>query len=164
MGGSAILDPDVLVDSLVEDVIDGLREELHPPFGVRAYRVFTVLRTWSGVGVGEGEFTDTETEIRPQPLVVLSEFDRLRYELQPCGLTELGQLKLVEVSLTYTEAELTGGDSLADNEEWYIKITEAHGQESTSRYFTHVRPPFIDRIKDMGWICWLKRTKEPSMP
>ena len=156
MPGSATLDQNVLVDSLVEDVIDGLREELHPAFGVRAYRVFTVLRTWSGRIQGEGERSDVVTELRPQPLV--HSWDGRRYELQGCGLDDMGEIMLTEVSLTYTQAELDGGGALGKNQAFLIRLDEAHGQEQRSAFFIHTRPPYVDRIKDMGWKLWLRRS------
>lgn len=157
MPGSATLDPDVLVDSLVTDVIDGLRSDLHPAFGVRAYRVYTIRETWSGSRLGEGNRSEVATEITPQPLV--EAWDGLRYELARCGLDEMGQVRLREVSLTYTEAELIGPSSLGKNERWLIRIDEAHGQENTSRYFVHTKPPYVDREKDMGWIVWLRASE-----
>lgn len=153
MAGSAILDPTVLVDSLVPDVIDGLRESLHPLFGVRAYRTFTVKRTWSGRNVGDGVSSETVVELRPQPKV--QEWSDLEYELEPCGVDLSGQIKLTEVSLTYTQAELDGG-TLASNEQWLIRIDEGHGQGSRSEFFFHQRPPYVDREKDMGWVVWLR--------
>jgi len=153
---SAFLDPDVLVDSLVTDVIDGLREDLHPQFGVRAYRVYTVRRTWMGEMQGEGEHTDVVTEIRPQPLVAV--WDGLRFTVSGCGLDTEGFVRLTEVSLALTEAELTG-QPLAANEQWFFRIGEAHGQGTTDRYYTLDAPPFIDRIKDMGWVLRLRKVE-----
>ncbi len=154
--GEAVLNPAVLVDSLIADVIDGLREDLHPQFGVRAYRVYRVIRTWNGQVVGEGQYTDDAAELRPQPLVWSwdSLANALRYKQAACGLSELGELKLTEVSLTYTEAQLTG-QPLRDNQELLIAIGDAHGQGSTVRMYTHAKPPYVDRIKDMGWVVFL---------
>lgn len=154
MPGSAILDPDVLVDSLVTDVIDGLREDLHPQFGVRAYRTFTILRTWSGQIVGEGTASDVVVELRPQPRVAV--WNGMEYRLEPCGLDLEGDIKLTEVSLTYTQAELDGGGALAANEQWLFRLDEAHGQAQRSKYFIHNKPPFVDREKDMAWVLWLR--------
>mgnify|MGYP003395184021 CR=1 FL=1 len=157
MPGSAELDPDVLVDSLVADVIDGLREDLHPQFGVRAYRVYTVRRSWSGEMPGEGSvLQEVELELRPQPLV--APWDGFKFDVTCAGLDTSGLVKLTEVSLTYTEAELVGFN-LGPGEEWFLKITDAHGQGTTPRYYTHDKPPFIDRVKDMGWILWLRKVE-----
>lgn len=151
--GEATLNSAVLVDSLVSDVIDGLRESLHPDFGVRAYRVYRILRTWSGRKVGDGIMTDSALELRPQPLVKV--WDGLKYEQAVCGIEEMGQVMLTEVSLTYTETQLTGGGALAMNQELMLGIAEAHGQGTRRRVYTHAKPPYIDRVKDMGWKVWL---------
>lgn len=156
---NAILDPDVLIDDLVGPVIDALREDLHPQFGVRAYRVFTVKRRWAGELAGEGAMVEEiETEIRPQPLV--APWDGLRYTVGSCGMMVDGKVRLTEVSLTLTEAELTGkgpGGKLATNEMWFLKLTDAHGQQTTPMYFTLDGPPYIDRVKTLGWIVNLTK-------
>jgi hypothetical protein len=153
MSGSATLDPNVLVDSLVPDVIDGLRRELHPLFGVRAFDVSLVTRSWSGGEIGRGDPSDTEVLIDPQPLV--HPFSSMDFEMEPCGLDEAGWVKLTEVSLTYTHDELLAGAAL-DGVEHLIKISEAHGQGQPDRFFVHKRPPYPDRIKDMGWVLYLE--------
>lgn len=154
MPGSAILDPTVLVDDLVPDVIDGLREDLHPQFGIRAYRLFTVLRSYSGRHIGEGSFTDVETEIRPQPLVEV--WNGLRFELRDCGVDELGEIRLREVSLTCNEADLIGPKPLSRGQQWLLRLAEAHGQANRNKFFVHTRPPYVDREKDMAWVLWLR--------
>jgi hypothetical protein len=161
MPGTAILDPDVLIDDLVPEVIDGLRGDLHPEFGVRAYRVFTVKRTWSGSMVGEGSVSEVTNEITPQPKVLV--WTGLKFELRTCGLDDMGEIQLREVSLTYTHLELTGKSDavmLGKNQEFLIKLTEAHGQGNPVRYFQHSRPPFVDRENDMGWVVWLRDAKK----
>lgn len=157
--GTAILDPDVLVDSLVVDVIDGLRGDLHPQFGVRPFHVWTVLREWSGETQGEGDYTDVEVELEPQPRVW--NWTGYRWDLTKAGLDDIGEIKVTEVSLSNTYAELTGG-TLAANQQWFIKLTEAYGQLQPARYFSHFRPPFPDREKDMGWVLWLRPANVPG--
>ena len=156
MPGSATLDPDVLIDDLVTDVIDGLRGDLHPQFGIRAYRLFTVQRVFASGRVGQGSFVDTEVEIDPQPVV--DQWDGFRYQLANCGLDELGEIRVREVSLSYTYGELTGRP-LAAGTQWLLRLAEAHGQENPSRFFIHNRPPFVDREKDMGWVLWLRKAQ-----
>ncbi len=154
--GSAVLDDDVLVDALITDVVDGLREDLHPQFGVRAYRMYRVIRTWTGATEGEGSFTDDAVELRPQPLV--STWDGFKYVQQACGIEELGDVRVTEVSLTYTHADLTG-KPLAANQQVFIALGEAHGQAQPTRMFTFARPPFVDRVKDLGWSILLQRVQ-----
>lgn len=154
--GTATLNPGVLVDSLVTDVIDGLREDLHPVFGVRAYRAYRVIRTWSGRSIGDGVFTDVAGELRPQPRVKL--WDGFRYVQATCGIRELGEIRLTEVSLTYTQADLTA-QPLTKQQETWIALSEANGQGSTLELFAHTAPPFIDRERDMGWVLSLRRVE-----
>lgn len=153
MPGSAILDPNTLVDDLITDVIDGLREELHPAFGVRAYRVFTVVRSWSGGVVGRGDSTDVEVELTPQPRV--HSFTSFHRDQEECGYDMAGSVKLTEVSLTYTQAELLSCEA-AEGAQHLIKIVEAHGQLQAPKYFVHKKSPYPDRIKDMGWVVYLE--------
>lgn len=159
--GEAVLNQDVLVDSLVADVIDGLREDLHPQFGVRAYRAYRVIRTTAGLTAGEGDYTDEAAELRPQPRVHI--WDGLRFVQMTCGINEAGEIRLSEISLTYTEAQLF--PKLERNQESFIAIGEAHGQGTTTRLFGHTRPPFIDREKTMGWVIFLRKIEsEPWVP
>lgn len=155
--GEAVLSDAVLVDSLVADVIDGLREDLHPAFGVRAYRTYRVIRTFPGERVGDGVGVDDVAELRPQPRVQV--WNGLRWEMGACGVLEMGEVKLTEVSLTYTQAQLTGGAELGKNQQLFIGLAEAHGQGQSRALFVHARPPFVDREKDMGWVLWLQRAQ-----
>lgn len=159
--GEATLNPSVLVDSLVPDVIDGLREALHPDFGVRAYRVYRVLRTWSGKIVGEGVNSDEAAELRPQPRVAM--WNGLKYVQAQCGIRELGDVMLTELSLTYTEAQLTG-QPLTRKQELFFAIGDGNGQESSLRLWMVTAPPFIDRERDMGWVLHLRRIPEGQPP
>jgi hypothetical protein len=154
--GAATLDENVLVDSLVADVIDGLREDLHPQFGVRAYRLYRIVRTWDGTEVGDGNFVDVGHELRPQPLVKV--WDGLRFAQAVCGIEMLGEVKLTEVSLTYTLDQLTGRP-LSPLQECFVGLGEAHGQGQPVYLFTHSQPPFVDRVKDMGWVLSLRRVQ-----
>ncbi len=157
LAGAATLDPGVLVDSLVPDVIDGLREALHPAFGVRSYRTYRVIRTWSGTELGDGTPTDDAAELRPQPRVAV--WDGFNFQEQPAGLEASGRVRLTEVSLSYTEAQLTA-HPLGALQEAFIAIGDGNGQASTVYLFTHLQPPYIDREKDMGWVLNLQRVYE----
>jgi hypothetical protein len=157
--GTAVLDEDVLVDSLVPDVIDGLRDELNPEFGIRSYRVYRIIRTWSGAEPGDGIPTDDAGELRPQPRVKV--WDGFRFVEQPAGLQAAGRVQCTEVSLSYSEADLTGG-ALASNQELLIAIGDGNGQGSTLRFFTHYQPPYVDRERDLGWVVNLVSVQTPS--
>lgn len=154
MGGSATLDPDVLLDDLVE-LVDDLREDLMVGFGLRQFRMYTILRSWDGEGIGDGDYVDVETEITPRPKINPYQ-DNITNRLEPCGLMESGMVLVSEVSLSYTEAELTGGD-LGFGQEWFLRLTDGEGQEIISRDFEMMSPPFPDREEDIGWKLRLKR-------
>lgn len=153
MAGSAVLGTN-LVDELVP-MVDELKGDLYRDMGVRQYRTYLVRRRWSGARRSEGTVTVlSRTELTPAPRV---DFGGLRTQLEPHGFLEDGSVRLTEVSLTYTEAELTGRP-LADNEEFFYKLVDAHGQASKTRYFTPTDAPLeVDREKNIGWRVPLKR-------
>jgi hypothetical protein len=150
--GTAVLNADVLVDSLVGDVIDGLRDQLHPQFGVRSYRVYRVIRTWSGRTSGDGKYTDAVAELIPYPLV--AQWDGYKFVQQKCGVGEAGEIKLTEISLTYSAADLCPRD-LRANQELFYAIGDANGQASPISVWSVQAPPYVDRIKDLGWVLRL---------
>lgn len=155
MPGNADLDPTKLVDALVPTV-DSLRDQLHTSFGVRPFRVYTVRRSYSGDLEGLGEPVETVVELTPQPKVW--QWDGMRWELATCGVDELGEVRLTEISLTYTEAELTGRP-LERGEQWFFRLEDAHGQGMEPRYFAPTRPPFPDREKTIGWVVQLRKVE-----
>ena len=150
--GEAVLDPTVLVDSLVPDVIDGLRDSLQPAFGIRAYRAYRVIRTWSGKVAGEGTPSDVTHELRPYPKVMV--WNERHYEQATAGVRDLGEVRLSEISLTYTEQQLR--PKVGKNVEVYIGLIDANGQGTAGRLFGHTQPPFVDREQSMGWMVYLR--------
>ena len=158
MPGTATLGANLL-DELVPD-IDDIRGEIHPEVGVRQYRVFTVLRSWSGDDRGAGTFTEVESEITPQPLV---ESLRGTDRLMSAGLDEADVVRLKEISLMYTEAELAGAD-LEVNQEWVIRLKDAYGQAIRTRDFVLEGSPWPDRVKTIGWVVNLKRSSDAEAP
>lgn len=160
MPGNAILGSN-LVDGLL-GTVDDLRDSLHTEFGVRQFRVYTVQRTYTSGVIGDGDYVDVVNELTPQPLVEswLRNMSGLGQNLEPCGIEESGFVTLREISLTYTEDELTGGGALAAGVDWFIRIDDGHGQDIMSRRFQVNRPPFPDRIKDIGWTMELIRMSD----
>lgn len=146
------LDPDQLVDSLVP-VIDDLRD-LGRTFGIRQYRLHTLIRTWSGDEVGDGTSSDSvPIEILPRPLIKPMRW--LHNRLEPCGLIEAGYCDIEEVSLAYSFADLHG-PTLTVKQRWLLSVSEGYGQGQPTRYFVHDRPPYADREKTIAWMLWLK--------
>lgn len=141
-----------IIDSLVP-AIDSIRGAIHPIAGDRQWNVTLVRRRWSGTRVGEGTASFiSQTTISPTPRVEQYVHD----ELRPAGLEEEGAVIVTEISLTYSEADLTQ-QPVAANEEVYVRVTDAQGQAIAPRFYTLSRPPEPDRTKRMGWRLHLKR-------
>ncbi len=157
MAKNATLDSS-LVDSLVASVVDPLRSALYPQMGIRAYNVALVRRRWAGGRRNQGtpSFVEEVTMDPPPKVTIENNQMALRYDAQPHGRDEEGEVILSEVSLQYTEGELTG-EPIAINEEFYYRITDAHGQAMKPRYYVITGPPVPDREKDIGWRVRLRR-------
>lgn len=154
MGGSADLGTNLL-DELVH-CVDSIRAEVAADVGTRQYRVFTVVRTWSGDERGDGTFSDVEEELTPPPMV---EAFRRTDRLEPSGLDEADVVKVSLVSLTYTEAELAGG-GLGKTQQWLVRLKDAHGQGIRTRDFVLEGSPWADRAKTLGWTFNLRRASD----
>jgi len=170
MAGNADLNPDVLIDDLVAD-IDEIRAELYPAFGINSFRVFTVLRTWAGTMVGDGDFTDVVTELSPPPRI--EQWNGYKWALLSAGVHEDGEIRMSEVSLSYTAAELTGAlETQQRNQQFFYRFADAHGQGQEERTLRLNRPPQVVRdSKTMipGWCVWLMDMNigdgtEPELP
>ena len=152
MPGSATLG-DNLIDDLVETV-DELRADLYEDFGVTQFAVYLVRRTWNGGQRNEGVASRSETLMDPTPLFV----DENKWRLMSHGRDEVGDAALMEVSLTYTEAELSGG-TIADNEEFYYKLVDLRGQGHPDQFYTVAESPTVDRERNIGWMVKLRRAQ-----
>jgi hypothetical protein len=131
----------------VEDlgaVADDLRQ-LFTDFGLRPYRVFSVLQRWSGGRVGAGTLAVVrELELLPTPLVDLGPVKRKHTE---GGGTEDGQFTLRQLSPRLTEDQvqsLVAPGGLGPGEESFLEVRHdaRDGQELARRRFTVVGPPF----------------------
>lgn len=92
--------------SLVEQlgsVADDLRQ-LNTDFGLRPYRMFSVLYRWTGgeIGRGEPEVASTE-EFLPTPNVVMG---GVRKEPREGGTVERGDVRVTQLSPRYTEDQI----------------------------------------------------------
>lgn len=141
-----------LVDQLLP-LADDLRSSLYADFGVRQYKVTIVRRKWSGTRRGEGTVSVvSEVEIDPAPEV---RFTGAGYASRVGGHEDVDKATLFEVSLLYSEAELTG-QPIVENEEVYYRIQENQGQKSATRYYMLDGVPDGDRQKTIGWIVPLR--------
>jgi len=117
-------------------VVDDIRRDINADMGVRQFRVYAVTRN----NVDFPSF-DTVLEIEPPPLVKPYKTNLM---LEPCGIDEAGRIAVTEVSLTYTEAELTGF-GLGEGKDFYIRIDDAQGQLIEQTYWRHAKRPYPDR-------------------
>ena len=151
MPGSAVLGTN-LIDDLVPDV-DDLRGDLNADFGTRPFNMQTVLRTWAGQMEGDGDTHDVVTTITPAPRV--EQWNGYKWVLLAAGVHEDGEIRSSEVSLSYTFAELVGPSDIAENQQFFYRLVDAHGQGQEERILRQNRPPFVDREKTIGWVLWL---------
>lgn len=148
-----------LVDKLVP-AVDKIRTALYAKTGVRQYEVHLVKRRWSGAERDDGTVTVlSDVTLTPTPsLSYPNNQGALHDELPAHGRDEEGAVELSEVSLTYTEAELTGG-VLAANEEFFYRVVDGQGQAIRTRYYILSAPPQPDREKTIGWKLQLRRVQ-----
>lgn len=147
-----------IVDKLIPKV-DAIRAKLYGLAGTRQHAVHVVRRRWDGGRRNVGAATIvSDAAMSPPPAVLDAKGKPLSYEATPIGRDEEGEIELHEVSLTMTEAELLG-TPIAANEEWYFRVTDAHGQGIRPRYYVPSKPPRADREKEIGWIVYLKRAE-----
>lgn len=84
-------------------VADDLRQ-LYTAFGLRPYRLFSIVTRWTGGEHGRGdEVLVSEVELLPTPRVSLS---GLRGSLSDGGLRERGTLRVDQISPRYTEDDI----------------------------------------------------------
>lgn len=159
MPGSATMGTS-LVDRMVA-LTDRIRGSIPIALGARQFRVYTVVRTWTGNSTGGGVPEDVATELTPRPIV--EGYDGIRGRWIPGGIDEQGGCRLVELSLTYTEAEIIG-PVLEDGQEWLIRVDDGMGQGVASRYYAVDGPPSPDRNKSLGWIVKLRRASDAVLP
>lgn len=158
MAGTATLGANLL-DRLTPTV-DRLRGTLNGQFGTRAFRCFTVLRTWNGEIEGDGPYEDVVAEIAPAPRV-RDWSDRYHWVMTPMGTHEDGLIEVSEISLTYTYDELNP-TVIDKNQQFFYVLREAHGNGSAPRVLRMSRPPFPDREKTIGWVVKLMDMNIPE--
>ena len=129
MPGTAVLGSGV-IDSLVVG-LDQVRSALETAIGNRPWRVYRVIRTWTGPRKGAGTKADAEVEITPRPVV---DVKAIRRDLKTAGGQDEGHASLREVSLTYTDRDASGGvvgflrPTLTAMQEVYYRCDDASGR------------------------------------
>lgn len=128
---SATLDSGILSDRLIE-VVDNIRRAIHGRLGTHPFRVYQVVRRWSGGRLGLGTPQDSIFTPDPQPTVKKSS----KFRHGPGGFEKRFDCVLTGLSLRYTEAELNpkgGGDTEAV---WVVEDTR--GTAKDTEFYTVV--------------------------
>ncbi len=149
--------PDCSLAASMQSIVDDARQ-LNTDFGIRPYRVFSVVVRWSGGERGRGD-ASVESEIEFLPTPKLKDYDSLAGDLRSGGEVERGQIKLTEISANYTEADLFTlfhVKPLTDDREGYVEIRHdgRQGAEPERRRFTLKGAPFHDAT-NFQWVCML---------
>lgn len=96
---------------------DNIRQ-LATKFGARPYRVQLVWYQWTGAEIGAGDRREIQRiEVLPTPLV--ESLDKLALSPSGAGIIRIGDVRITEISGTFTRDELLG--------KW---VPGAHSQEA----------------------------------
>jgi hypothetical protein len=139
-----------LVDKLIPRV-DLLRQKFADKFGLPAYDLYQIVRTWDGGEVGAGNVVSSVvTKINPTPKITFKGGEIL---LTP-GRHEDRTMQAVNTSLTYTENFLQG-DPKAPGVEVFFKLVERNGQAADTTTWILSGVPQAQRNK-IGWLLDFK--------
>lgn len=141
--------PTNLVDKLITKV-DGLRQTFADKFGLPAYDLYQIVRTWSGGEVGSGTVTSVVTRINPTPKVTFKGGETLL----SAGRHEDRTMQASNISLTYTENFLQG-DPKPSGTEVFFKLVERNGQAADTTTWILSGVPQAQRNK-IGWLLDFK--------
>jgi hypothetical protein len=142
------------------DIVDDLRQ-MATDFGMRPYRVFSIVVGWSGGVVGRGtQSVLRETELLPTPRIDLTS---IRYVVTSGGRTDDGYTKLYEISPRYTQDDVRTlfYRSLAAGEQSFVevRIDGRDGSDPVRHRLTVSGVPFRD-ADGFQWIVPLKIQQE----
>lgn len=139
-----------LIDRLTSKV-DTIRQKAADRFGLPAFDMYRVYRTYSSGIIGDGAFVDVSTVIYPTPKIVFKGQDVLEHG----GRFDKRTMTATEISLTYTENWLQG-DPKAAGEQCFYKLVERNGQGADTTYWILDRVPEAKR-EEINWELNFKR-------
>lgn len=151
-----------LLGGKLTNCVDKIRD-LKTKLGARPYQVFLVFTRWSGGerGVGVEEVVKRDP-ILPTPNV--APIDQLTTTLQSVGLDEVGEVRVTEISVAYTEEELRGldchGEGVPEDMNFYWEIVmPIPSGYNLYRRFSPRSPPTRDAV-NFQWKIDLLRASE----
>lgn len=134
MTRDSAIDGSIFGDALV-GAVDDIRRSIHGALGTRPWAVAIVTRRWQGGRRGEGHSTVSILELDPVPRVERVSKDRMG----PAGREAAGSVVLSEVSLRYSEAELS--PSIGEGDEVAYRLTELRGQKQKPKWYVLAASP-----------------------
>ncbi len=148
--------------SLVEglaDVVDDARQLL-TDFGLRPYRVFSMVVRWSGGAPGVGNpVVVSEKELLPTPKIGL---ETLENRMTSGGTSERGIVRMTGVSSRYTEDDIHAlfhVQPLPPGHEGYVEVrADARDGRAVARRFVPLVPS--RRPEKFDWIVPMRRQSE----
>lgn len=141
-------------------IVDELRQ-LNTDFGLRPYRVFSVVVEWSGGAIGRGDpRVASELEFLPTPVVNLKP---MRTTMRSAGKIEEGNAYLSELSPRYTEDDiqlLFPKKPLKEAQEAFVEVREDARDGSTKRRRFQVRGVPFREADNFQWAATLSNEQE----
>jgi hypothetical protein len=141
---------------------DKLRD-LMTKFGLRQYEVHVVRSRWSGGRRGAGqESVVSDVVVLPTPKIM--DLTGLQEIANPTGLTEVGSVRVTEISGSYTESQLRGLDTDGtspnrDEQVFYeIHFILPNGEAQRRRFLLR-SAPFYEAGK-LQWSLVLEKAQE----
>lgn len=133
-----------LIDKLINKV-DTIRQAAANKFGLPAFDMYRVIRTWTSGIIGDGAFTDQIDVMYPTAEVTFKGGDKFEHG----GRFDDRTMMVKEISLTYSENYLRGDPKTAGQECFY-KMVERNTQGKDTTYWVLNAQPSINR----GNINW----------
>lgn len=134
-----------LIDKLITKV-DSVRQKAADKFGLPAFNLYRVVRTYSSGTIGEGAHTDSETVVTPTPTIKFSGEDKF----ERGGRTDGRTMTASEISLTYKQNWFYGEPKSAGQEIFY-KLVERNGQGQATTYWQLIAIPLVER-NEINWV------------
>ncbi len=161
-GGLDPWDADRSLGDELSEVVDDARQ-IVADLGLRPYRIFSVLESWSGGSRGRGVVTVVkELEFTPPPVV---NYSPLRRNLGSAGVVERGDVLLEKISPRFTEEEIRSffPSNLVRGQVVYIEARwdGRNSGEPHRRRFTVASVPFLEIPRRFQWVVKLRPQDDP---
>lgn len=134
-----------LIDKLITKV-DLLRQKAADKFGLPAFDMYRIVRTYTSGIIGDGSYTEASTLLSPPPMVKFTGAEILEHG----GKRDHRKMVATEVSLSYAENWLQG-EPLSPGQVCYYKLVERNSTTAADTT-TWVLEAIPETQRDQ--ICW----------